>query len=317
MSRYVLWRVLHAIPTLLGVTVIIFVVLRIMPGDPVSVMFGTQATKIRPEDRAKIEADLGLSAPLTVQYIRWLQDIGTGQLGKSFWRGDTVVDLIVQRGPLTVEIAVMAIILSWVVGIPVGILSALWQNSVLDYIARFFTVLFLAIPGFWLGALIVLVLLLWWDYAPPLGIIDFWVNPTKNLQIVIGPATVLGLAVSAYIARMTRSSLLEIIREDYIRTARAKGLREQAVVLKHALRNASLPIITLSGVLFGFLLSGTVVVEQAFNVPGLGKAMVEAFVSLDYAVIQNLVLLYSVVFIVINLLIDLSYAWLDPRIRYL
>ena len=317
MSKYVLRRVLHAIPALLGVTVIIFVAMRIMPGDPVSVMFGTQATKIRPEDRAKIEADLGLSSPLTVQYIKWLKDISTGKLGKSFWRGDTVLDLIIQRGPLTVEIAVMAIILSWVVGIPVGILSALRQNSALDYIARFFTVLFLAIPGFWLGAMIVLVLLLWWDYAPPLGIINLWDDPTKNLQLVLGPATVLGLAVSAYIARMTRSSLLEIIREDYIRTARAKGLREQAVVLRHALRNASLPIITLSGVLFGFLLSGTVVVEQAFNVPGLGKAMVEAFVMLDYAVIQNLVLLYGAVFIVINLLIDVSYAWLDPRIRYL
>src|SRR5712691_7881967 len=228
MSQYILRRMLLSIPALIGVTVIIFVSLRIMPGDPVSVMFGTQATKIRPEDRAKIEADLGLSAPLTVQYFKWLQDISSGNLGKSFWRGDTVLDLIIQRGPLTVEIAVMAIILSWVVGIPVGILSALRQNSALDYIARFFTVLFLAIPGFWLGALIVLVLLLWWDYAPPLGVIDLWNNPIKNLQVVLGPAVVLGLAVSAYIARMTRSSLLEIIREDYIRTARAKGLQEQA-----------------------------------------------------------------------------------------
>lgn len=316
MYKYIVRRVFHAIPALLGVTVIVFVVLRIMPGDPVSIMFGTQATKIRPEDRAKIEADLGLSLPLGAQYLKWLQDVSSGKLGKSFWRGDTVLDLIIQRGPLTVEIAVLAILLSWVVGIPVGILSALRQNSLLDYIARFCTVLFLAIPGFWLGAMIVLVLLLWWDYAPPLGVINLWDNPVKNVQIVAGPAIVLGLAVSAYIARMTRSSLLEIIREDYIRTARAKGLREQAVVLKHALRNASLPIITLSGVLFGFLLSGTVVVEQAFNVPGLGKAMVEAFVTLDYAVVQNLVLLYSVVFVGINLLIDVSYAWLDPRIRY-
>ncbi len=316
MYKYLLRRVLHAIPALLGVTFIIFAALRVMPGDPVSVMFGTQATKIRPEDRAKIEADLGLSYPLVVQYGKWLKDIGTGKLGKSFWRGDTVVDLIIQRGPLTVEIAIMAIILSWVVGIPVGILSALRQNTLPDYIARLFTILFLAIPSFWLGAMIMLVLLLWWDYAPPLGIINIWDDPTKNLQIVLGPAIVLGLAVSAYIARMARSSLLEIIREDYIRTARAKGLREQAVILRHALRNISLPIITLSGVLFGYLLSGTVVVEQAFNVPGLGKAMVEAFVMLDYAVIQNLVFLYGGVFVVINLLIDISYAWLDPRIHY-
>ncbi|MBM3222776.1 MAG: ABC transporter permease [Candidatus Tectomicrobia bacterium] len=316
MSKYILRRTFHSVPTLLGITIIIFIALRVMPGDPVSVMFGTQATTIRPEDRAKIEADLGLSAPLPVQYWKWLQDIGTGQFGKSFWRGDTVLQLIAQRGPLTVEIAVLAIVLSWVVGLPVGILSALRQNSLLDYIARFFTVLFLAIPGFWLGAMIVLVLLLWWDYAPPLGVVNLWQNPAQNLQIVWGPAVVLGLAVSAYIARMTRSSLLEIVREEYIRTARAKGLKEQAVIMKHALRNASLPIITLSGVLFGFLLSGTVVVEQAFNVPGLGKAMVEAFVTLDYVVIQNLVLLYSVVFIGINLLVDVSYAWLDPRIRY-
>jgi peptide/nickel transport system permease protein len=314
--QYVLRRVLHAIPALLGVTIIIFVALRVMPGDPVSVMFGTQATKIRPEDRAKIEAELGLSYPLVVQYSMWLKDIATGKLGRSFWRGDAVVDLIIQRGPLTVEIAVMAIVLSWVVGVPVGILSALRQNTWLDYIARLFTVLFLAIPSFWLGAMIMLALLLWRDYAPPLGVINLWDDPIKNLQIVAGPATVLGLAVSAYIARMTRSSLLEIIREDYIRTAWAKGLREQAIVLKHALRNAALPIITLSGVLFGFLLSGTVVVEQAFNVPGLGKAMVEAFVMLDYAVIQNLVLLYGAVFVVINLLVDISYAWLDPRIHY-
>ncbi len=223
MYKYLLRRVLHAIPALLGVTFIIFAALRVMPGDPVSVMFGTQATKIRPEDRAKIEADLGLSYPLVVQYGKWLKDIGTGKLGKSFWRGDTVVDLIIQRGPLTVEIAIMAIILSWVVGIPVGILSALRQNTLPDYIARLFTILFLAIPSFWLGAMIMLVLLLWWDYAPPLGIINIWDDPTKNLQIVLGPAIVLGLAVSAYIARMARSSLLEIIREDYIRTARAKA----------------------------------------------------------------------------------------------
>jgi peptide/nickel transport system permease protein len=316
MYRYVLRRVLHAIPALLGVSIIIFVALRVMPGDPVSVMFGTQATKIRPEDRAKIEAELGLSYPLAVQYGIWLRDIATGKLGRSFWRGDTVVDLIIQRGPLTVEIAVMAMLLSWVVGVPVGILAALRQNTLPDYIARLFTILFLAIPSFWLGAMIMLVLLLWWDYAPPLGVINLWDDPTRNVQIVLGPAMVLGLAVSAYIARMTRSSLLEVIREDYIRTARAKGLREQAVVLRHALRNVSLPIMTLSGVLFGYLLSGTVVVEQAFNVPGLGKAMVEAFVMLDYAVIQNLVLLYGAVFVAINLLVDISYAWLDPRIHY-
>ena len=316
MQLYILRRMLYAIPALLGITIIIFLAMRVIPGDPVAVIFGDQLGKIRPEDRAKIESDLGLRDPLYVQYGNWLKDVATGKLGKSFWRNDTVAELVIRRGPLTVEISVLAVLLSWLVGIPVGILSALKQNTPLDYVARFFSVLFLAIPGFWLAALIVLALLLWRGYSAPLGVINLWDNPVKNLQVVIGPAIVLGLAVSAYIARLTRSGLLEVIREDYIRTARSKGLGERTVVLRHALRNASLPIITLSGVLLGFLLSGTVVVEQAFNVPGLGKALVEAFATLDYMIIQNLVLLYGLAFVVINLLIDASYAWLDPRIRY-
>ncbi|CAI8016791.1 Putative peptide transport system permease protein BAB2_1050 [Geodia barretti] len=316
MQGYILRRLLYAIPTVIGVSLIIFLAMRVVPGDPVVVMFGDEPELIRAEDRAKIEADLGLSDPLVVQYGKWMKDIGTGKLGVSFWRGDTVADLIKRRGPLTIEIAVLAIILAWVIGVPVGILSALHQNSVADYLARFFTVLFLAIPSFWLASLAVLVLVLVWGWGAPLGVIDVWEDPIQNLQIVLRPAIVLGLAVSAYIARMTRSSLLEVIREDYIRTARAKGLRERMVVWRHALRNTMLPVITLSGVLFGFMLGGSVVLEQAFNVPGLGRAMVEAFVDVDYIVIQNLVLLYGVVFVVINLLIDISYAWLDPRIRY-
>jgi peptide/nickel transport system permease protein len=316
MQGYILRRLLYAIPTVIGVSLIIFMAMRVVPGDPVVVMFGDEPELIRAEDRAKIEADLGLSDPLVVQYGKWMKDIVTGKLGVSFWRGDTVADLIKRRGPLTIEIAVLAIILAWVIGVPVGILSALHQNSVADYLARFFTVLFLAIPSFWLASLAVLVLVLVWGWGAPLGVIDVWEDPIQNLQIVLRPAIVLGLAVSAYIARMTRSSLLEVIREDYIRTARAKGLRERMVVWRHALRNTMLPVITLSGVLFGFMLGGSVVLEQAFNVPGLGRAMVEAFVDVDYIVIQNLVLLYGVVFVVINLLIDISYAWLDPRIRY-
>ena len=316
MQGYILRRLLYAIPTVIGVSIIIFLAMRVVPGDPVVVMFGDEPELIRPEDRAKIEADLGLSDPLPVQYLNWLKDIGPGKLGVSFWRGDTVADLIKRRGPITVEIAILAIILAWVVGVPVGILSALHQNSWADYLARFLTVLFLAIPSFWLASLAVLLLLLVRGWAAPLGVIDIWDDPIENLQIVMRPAIVLGLAVSAYIARMTRSTLLEVIREDYIRTARAKGLRERMVVWRHALRNTMLPVVTLSGVLFGFMLGGSVVLEQAFSVPGLGRAMVEAFVDIDYIVIQNLVLLYGVVFVVINLLIDISYAWLDPRIRY-
>ena len=316
MHKYILRRLLYAIPTLIGVSLVIFLAMRVVPGDPVAVMFGDEAELIRPEDRAKIEADLGLSDPLVIQYGNWLKDIATGKLGVSFWRGDTVADLIKRRGPITVEIAVLAIILAWAIGVPVGILSALHQNSLADYLSRFFTVLFLAIPSFWLASLTVLLFLLVWGWAAPLGVIDLWDDPIQNLQIVLRPAIVLGLAASAYIARMTRSTLLEIIREDYIRTARAKGLRERAVVWRHALRNAMLPVVTLSGIIFGFMLEGSVVLEQAFNVPGLGKAMVDAFREIDYTVIQSLVLLYGAIFVVINLFIDISYAWLDPRIRY-
>lgn len=316
MKGYIARRLLYAIPTLIGVSIIIFLALRVIPGDPVSIMFGTQAVNIRPEDRAKIEAELGLSDPLIIQYGNWLKDIGTGKLGNSFRRADTVLGLIKARGPLTVEIAVIAILLSWLIGLPVGVISALKQNSLIDYCSRVFTVFFLSIPSFWLASLIILGLLLQWGYGPPIGIINLWEDPIRNIQLIWGPSVVLGLAVSAYIARMTRSTLLEVIHEDYIRTARAKGLREQVVIIRHALRNTMLPIVTLSGVLFGFLLGGTVVVEQAFNVPGLGKAMIEAFIELDYMVIQNLVLLYGAAFVAINLLIDISYAWLDPRIRY-
>jgi peptide/nickel transport system permease protein len=316
MKGYIARRLLYAIPTLIGVSIIIFLALRVIPGDPVSIMFGTQAVNIRPEDRAKIEAELGLSDPLIIQYGNWLKDIGTGKLGNSFRRADTVLDLIKARGPLTVEIAVIAILLSWLIGLPVGVISALKQNSLIDYCSRVFTIFFLSIPSFWLASLILLGLLLQWGYGPPIGIINLWEDPIRNIQLILGPSVVLGLAVSAYIARMTRSTLLEVIHEDYIRTARAKGLREQVVIIRHALRNTMLPIVTLSGVLFGFLLGGTVVVEQAFNVPGLGKAMIEAFIELDYMVIQNLVLLYGAAFVAINLLIDISYAWLDPRIRY-
>lgn len=316
MLGYIIRRALYAVPTLIGVSLVIFLAMRVVPGDPVSVIYGEQIGDLRPQDRAKIERELGLTDPLAVQYGSWLKDFATGSFGHSLQTPDTVADIIKRRGPLTLEISVLAIVLAWLVGVPVGIVSALHQNTLVDYVARFFTVLFLAIPGFWLGSLIVLGLLLKFSYAAPLGTIDFWDDPVENLQIVWGPSVVLGLAVSSYISRMTRSTLLEVIREDYIRTARAKGLREKIVVWRHALRNTMLPVLTLSGVLFGFMLGGTVVVEQAFNVPGLGRAMVEAFVDLDYTVIQTLVLLYGAVFIIINLLIDVSYAWLDPRIRY-
>jgi len=261
-------------------------------------------------------ADLGLSAPLPVQYGRWLVDIGSGQLGKSFFRGDTVAALILHRGPISAEIGVLALVISWLVGLPVGILSAFKPNSLPDGLARALSIFFIAVPGFWLGMLIVLALLFWFGYKAPIMIVHVWENPWQNFQMVIGPAIVLGLAQGAYIARMSRSCLLEVIGEDFVRTARAKGLREGLVVFRHALPNALLPVITISGVLLGFVLGGSVAVEQAFGVPGLGRALVIAVIERDIIVVQNLILFYAAIFVVINVLVDLSYGWLDPRIRY-
>ena len=317
MQKYLLRRGLFALTTVIGVSLIVFVVLRILPGDPLVALLGVEGhSKMSPADRVIIMKDLGLSDSLPVQYVRWLRDIASGELGKSFFRGDTVRDLILHRGPLSAEIAILALIISWLVGLPVGILSAVRPNGWADAVTRFFSILFIAIPGFWLSMLMVLALLFWFGYKSPIMVVHLWENPGQNLQIIIGPAIVLGLAQGAYIARMSRSCLLEVIREDYVRTARAKGAVERAVVLRHALPNALLPVVTISGVLLGFVLGGSVAVEQAFGVPGLGRALVTAIIERDIIVVQNLVLLYALIFVGVNALVDLSYAWLDPRIRY-
>ena len=317
MRKYLARRAMYAAITLIGVSVTIFIIMRVLPGDPLVAILGVEGhARMTLADRERIMADLGLSAPLPVQYVHWLRDIASGQLGKSFFRGETVAQQILHRGPISAEIAILSLFVSWLVGLPVGILSAFKPNSIPDGVARALSVLFIAIPGFWLGMLIVLALLFWFGYKSPLVIVHLWEDPWQNFQIVVGPAMVLGLAQGAYIARMSRSCLLEVIGDDFVRTARAKGLREGLVVMRHALPNALLPVITISGVLLGFVLGGSVAVEQAFGVPGLGRAMVAAVIERDIIVVQNLVLLYAAIFVVVNVFVDVSYALLDPRIRY-
>jgi peptide/nickel transport system permease protein len=317
MHGYILRRLAFGAVAVVGVSIVVFVVLRILPGDPLIAIFGPEGfTKLSDAERARYMADLGLSDPLPVQYLHWLQDIVRGNLGRSFFRSESVAEMVARRGPLTAEIALISVVLSWLVGIPVAVISALRPNSLGDNVARFLSILFLAVPGFWLGMLIVLGLLFVFGYRAPLASVSFIDDPWANLQIVIGPAIVLGLAQAAYIARMARSSLLEVIREDYIRTARAKGLNRRVVVALHALPNALLPVITLSGILLGFVLAGSIPVERAFGTPGLGYAMALAVSERDVFVMQNLVFLYAVVFVILNLVVDLISAWLDPRIRY-
>jgi peptide/nickel transport system permease protein len=317
MYTYIIRRLGFGVLTVIGVSVVVFMVLRVLPGDPLVAIFGSEGfTKLSAADRAGYMAQLGLSDPLIVQYLRWLGDIARGSFGHSFFRAESVSEMIARKGPLTAEIAAISVVLSWIVGLPVAIVSALKPNSIADNISRFISILFLAVPGFWLGMLIVLALLFWFGYRAPLASAALWDDPARNLQIVIGPAIVLGLGQAAYIARMARSSLMEIIREDFVRTARAKGLNRQRVVRLHALPNALLPVITLSGILLGFVLAGSIPVERAFGVPGLGYAMFTAVAERDVFVMQNLVFVYAIVFVILNILVDVTIAWIDPRIRY-
>jgi peptide/nickel transport system permease protein len=317
MFGYIARRLAFGALTIVGVSIVVFLVMRILPGDPLVAIFGPEGfTKLSDQERAHYMAELGLSDPLLMQYLNWVKDIARGDFGRSFFRAESIADMILRRGPLTAEIALISVVLSWVVGIPVAIVSALRPNSVGDNISRFFSILFLAVPGFWLGMLIVLASLFWFGYRPPLAGVSLLADPVANLQIVIGPAVVLGLGQAAYIARMARSSLLEVIREDYVRTARAKGLSGRLVVSLHALPNALLPVITLSGILLGLVLAGSIPVERAFGTPGLGYAMFTAVSERDVFVMQNLVFLYAVVFVLLNILVDIAIAWLDPRIRY-
>jgi peptide/nickel transport system permease protein len=317
MSSYITRRLGFGLLTVFGVSVVVFVVMRVLPGDPLVALFGPEGLqKLSADERAHYMADLGLSDPLAVQYLHWMRDVFTGSFGHSFFRSESVADMILRRGPLTAEIAIISVALSWFVGIPVALVSALRPNSIGDNIARFISILFLAVPGFWIGMLIILAMLFWFGYRPPLTNVSLWENPWGNFQVVAGPAFVLGMGQAAYIARMARSSLLEVIREDYVRTARAKGLSGRLVVALHALPNALLPVITLSGILLGFVLAGSIPVERAFATPGLGYAMFIAVNERDVFVMQNLVFLYASVFVLLNIAIDLTIAWLDPRIRY-
>jgi peptide/nickel transport system permease protein len=313
---YIARRLAFGALTVIGVSIMVFVVMRILPGDPLVAIFGPEGmTKLTAEQRANYMRELGLSDPLWVQYLRWVKDIIQGNFGQSFFRSESVADMILRRGPLTAEIALISVVLSWLVGIPVAIISALKPNTVADSVVRFISILFIAVPGFWVGMLIVLALLFWFGYRAPMAGVGFFTDPLGNLQLVIGPAIVLGLGQAAYIARMGRSSLLEVIREDYVRTARAKGLNNRWVIALHALPNALLPVITLSGVLLGLVLAGSIPVERAFGTPGLGYSMFQAVSERDVFVMQNLVFIYSVVFVMLNILVDLTIAFLDPRIR--
>jgi peptide/nickel transport system permease protein len=302
----------------LGVTVLIFLAMRVIPGDPLRSVSGEgQIYILSDEELRAVRESLGLHRSLTVQYLSWMADVFKGDLGYSFWQKDkSIADMVIRRGPLTLQMALMATAISWMIGLPTGIIAALWRNSPADYGIRFLVTLFMAIPNFWLGLAMILATVIFFEWRPPIELALLWEDPWLNFQQTIGPAVAMGAGFSAIIARMSRSSLLEVLREDYIRTARAKGLRENAVVVRHALRNALLPIITLSGMYLGAILGGSVAVETAFSVPGLGYSLIYAVQARDWTVIQSLVLIFAVAYVIINMAVDIAYGWIDPRIRY-
>ncbi len=318
MRTYLLQRSLAGFVTLIGVTILIFLAMRVLPGDPLAMMTSESGTTytLSDEELQAARAALGLDRPYYQQYLAWMADVARGNLGKSFWREEPINELIKRRGPITFQIAVVAVVLSWLIGIPVGVLSAVRRNTVADYASRMLVIFFVAVPPFWMALLIVLFGVLMFNWRPSLTVVQFWEDPSTNLQMILGPAIVLGAGIAALTARMTRSATLEILHDDFVRTARAKGLREQVVVSRHVLRNALLPVVTVSGLALGGLLGGSVAVERAFGVPGLGTALVMAFTQRDWMVIQNLVLLYGIVFTIVNLAIDVVYALLDPRVAF-
>ena len=316
MQKYIAKRLLLAIPTLLGVTVLIFAVMHVLPGDALGTYVSESELRVfTPEQRDLLLRQLGLDRPLVVQYGEWMGNLLRGSMGESLHSKVAILDTMSKRAPISAEIGVLSVLLAWLIGLPVGMLSALRPQTVIDGIASSATVLLLAVPGFWLGMLIVVALISWFGYKAPSTVTHLWANPWLNFQIIIGPAVVLGVGEAAIIARLLRSSLLEVLHEDYVRTARAKGLNERLVLVRHALRNSLLPVLTLSGLMLAFLLGGSVAVEQAFGTPGLGTFMVRAAVERDINIVQNLTLFYAAIFIIVNLGVDVLYGWLDPRIR--
>ena len=318
MQQYIMRRILLAIPTLIGVSILTFLVMRVLPGDPLQAMVDEEGgpTSYTEEQKQVILTSLGLDRPLYQQYLSWMVDIARGDLGFSFWRDTPIRETIQRRGPITAEIGIFAVIISWVVGLPVGVIGAVRRNSVTDYMSRFTVTFFLAAPSFWLGLGFILITVIFFTWRPPITLVHLWEDPWRNLQMTLPPAMAVGLGMAAIIARMSRATLLEVFREDYVRTARAKGVGEQIVVWRHVMRSAMLPVITVSGLQLANLLGGSVAVEKAFSVPGLGAALAQAMNDRDWMVIQNLVLLFAVIFVIINLIIDLTYALIDPRIRF-
>lgn len=316
MRRYIATRLLLMVPTLLGVAILIFILMRVVPGDIVELKYAGVGAYVSQETLDKERALLGLDKPLWKQFLGWMWGVVRLDFGTSMWTGRPITQEIAIRLQLSVQLALMATAVAVLLAIPLGTLAALKQDTWVDYAVRVFSIAGLAMPSFWLGILIILGLLIFFRWLPPMFYTPIWVNPVENLSQLIWPALAVGYRYSAVATRMTRSAVLEVLREDYVRTARAKGLWEKLVITRHAMKNAMLPVLTVIGLEFAFLIGGLVVTEQVFNLNGIGMLFVEAISRRDYTMTQSLILLTAFVFIFVNFIVDILYAWLDPRIRY-
>ncbi|MCA1774906.1 MAG: ABC transporter permease [Loktanella sp.] len=312
MLSFILRRLLVAIPTIILISIFVFALQKLLPGDPVLAMAGEERD---PETLAFLREKYGLNDPIPVQYFRWVGNALTGDLGISLRSNQPVLELIGQKLPVTIQLATMAMIFAIAIGIPAGILSAIKKGTAIDYVANVVALSGLSIPNFWLGIMLILLVSVKWQLLPASGYVPFDEDPLRSIQVMIMPAFVLGTALAATLMRHTRSAMLTVLTSDYVRTARAKGLNERRVILKHAFRNALTPIVTLSALLFGELIAGAVLTEQIFTVPGFGKLVVDAVFNRDYAVVQGIVLVTAVGFIAMNLLADVAYVLLNPRLR--
>jgi peptide/nickel transport system permease protein len=316
MAKYIVKRLFLMIPTLLGVAVLIFFLMRVVPGDIVELRFAGESAFAQKENLDKERARLGLDRPLWQQFVTWMTGILRLDFGTSMWTGAPIIEEIKLRATLSFQLAVMATAIAVALAIPLGVVAALKQDTWVDYAVRIFSIAGLATPSFWLGIVFILGMLIIFKWLPPMVYTPFWVDPWQNMLQLIWPALAVGYRYSAVATRMTRSSMLEVLREDYIRTARAKGLWQKLILSRHALKNAMLPVLTVIALEFAFLMGGLVVTEQVFNLNGLGMLFVESVARRDYTLTQALVMLVAFVFIFVNFAVDLMYAWLDPRIRF-
>ncbi len=313
MSRYVLRRLVLLVPTLALVTLLVFSIIRLLPGDIVTLMMSEQGYA---SDKAKLEQMLGLDQPFHRQYVAYVGKVLQGDLGVSFWTKEPVLDEILRRLPVSLELAVLAMCFGLLIALPTGIFSAVRQDTWLDYLFRTGAIGGLSVPGFWMATVVIVAASIWWQWVPPMRYTPFARDPVKNLAQLVLPAIILGLALSASVMRMTRSMVLEVLREDYVRTAWAKGLPESLVIARHVLKNAMIPVVTVMGLQLSALLGGTVIMESIFVIPGMGKFLLDAITWRDYPVIQGINLFLATGVIALNLVIDVIYGFLDPRIRF-